>query len=231
MVARGTPVVCWLQVGRRLADLCRLAEARPCTPDLSGPGCNVLPRGARYVAVVIPAAVRVTEAAAFSRRGELSRAIPFYDRSFPLFAAWLRPGEPLQPRATYRIGSGVTDGKPWSERRYLGPWGQCIAGAGAGADCIAQTGSLLKRGEVNELFVSAGSGSGQAPYWYVGEVARTVGYLRFTLSDGTRIRVAAVDAGGQKFYVFAVASGARVKPLRWTAFTAGGTEVGSGTGG
>ena len=35
----------------------------------------------------------------------------------------------------------------------------------------------------------------------------------------------------QKFFAFAVSNGARVKPIRWTAYTAQGTVFGSGTGG
>src|ERR1022692_719680 len=106
----------------------------------------VLAYGVRYVAFPVPAHLAISRATAYSARSELRYAIPFNSQGTATFINWLRPGQAGQPRATYKIGSGVVDGHAWSESEYAGPWGRCFTGEGQNTYCPDGSGSLVPRG-------------------------------------------------------------------------------------
>src|SRR5258708_5024685 len=140
-------------------------------------------RGQRWVAFAVPTSLAIASATAYSNRSELGYAIPHGDE----FVTWLRPGEHGLPRATYVIGSGVANGVSWSVILHAGPWGYCFS-----------TGTCsppLPRTATNGSFIGSTSGGG---WTIVGEASPSVAYVVGTLSDGSTIRVRAVDVGGPK---------------------------------
>jgi hypothetical protein len=183
--------------------------------------------GSRFVAYAIPPHLRVTEAIAYSRRSELGHAVPFSSRGGLTFVRWLRPGQAGPARATYQIGSGVTDGTAWSMAEYVGPWGRCFTGADQNTDCVFTSGSLVSPGQLTSELMTPGPG-GVAGLYTVA-VAASVQKVRLALSDGQTISPRVVEAGGQKFAAFGVSKGVRV--LSWTVYGASGQRLGSGRGG
>jgi hypothetical protein len=182
--------------------------------------------GARLVAFAVPSHLGVAEATAYSKRSELAYAIPFNSQGTPSFITWLRPGEPGHQRATYQIGSGVINGRAWSQTEYVGPWGRCFTGAGQNTACLLTFGSLVSPGQLT--VVSGEPGPGGVAGLYTVAAAPSVQSVRLTLSDGHAISPRVVKAGGQKFYAFGISKGVRV--LRWTAYGSSGQQLGSGTG-
>jgi hypothetical protein len=73
-------------------------------------------QGERWVAVLLPTALRVTEAVAFSRPGDLGRAVPLVQGQTTTFGRWLHPDQPAHSRVTYLLGSGSINGTAWSQR-------------------------------------------------------------------------------------------------------------------
>ncbi|MGO9501516.1 MAG: hypothetical protein ACLPUO_08050 [Streptosporangiaceae bacterium] len=73
-------------------------------------------QGERWVAVLLPTALRVTEAVAFSRPGDLGRAVPLVQGQTTTFGRWLHPDQPAHGRVTYLLGSGSINGTAWSQR-------------------------------------------------------------------------------------------------------------------
>jgi hypothetical protein len=184
--------------------------------------------GRRFVAYAGPLHLEVAEATAYAGKTELGHAIPFDANWTPSFVRWLRPGQTGPARATYKIGSGVTDGTAWSMSEYVGPWGRCFAGAEQYDYCTFGSGSTLSHGQLTSVRISPGPGGGAG--LYTAAAAATVRKVRLALSDGTTISPPVVSAaGGQKFYAFGVRKALRV--LRWTAYGASGQQIGSGKGG
>jgi hypothetical protein len=183
-------------------------------------------RYARFFAIEVPYSAAVTRVAAYSRHSELEYAIPFTALGDIEPVRWLRPGQPDRtPRATYQIGSGTADRTSWQARVYAGPWGTCIGGAGS-SDCFASTGSLLPAHAVATSFgFSVGPGG---VYYITGEALPSVSYLTVTSSAGGTRRIPAVRAGARRFFAYTSPRGDRV--VRWAAYSAGGQQLGSGTG-
>jgi len=148
--------------------------------------------GQRWVAFAVPTSLAIASATAYSNRSELGYAIPHGDE----FVTWLRPGEHGLPRATYVIGSGVANGVSWSVILHAGPWGYCFS-----------TGTCsppLPRTATNGSFIGSTSGGG---WTIVGEASPSVAYVVGTLSDGSTIRVRAVDVGGPKLWAWVIPKG------------------------
>jgi hypothetical protein len=167
--------------------------------------------GQRYVAFAIPLPPTITTIVAYSRRAELSYAIPFNSATDSTTGVWLRPGQGGLPRASYRIGSGSVDGKSWSDTVHVGPWGYCITGADGG-DCYA-TESVSLGNQVGPITDDGPSTTNYA----VGTATAAVSYVRVTLSNGGLITARAVDAGGPRFFAFAIPKGDRLVKVTYCA--------------
>jgi hypothetical protein len=102
--------------------------------------------GVRAVAFAVPVGVRILDATAYSRHGEIAATIPFNDSSgTTAFGVWLKPGQHGLAPASCRIGSGTANGRQWSVTAYLGPWGICIQAPATGstqAFCVPATSGL-----------------------------------------------------------------------------------------
>lgn len=189
--------------------------------------------GTRWVAFPVPLHVGVTRATAYAGRTELRYAIPFdgapgLPSPSVTFGLWLKPGAVPHPRGTFLIGSGVLNGKPWVEKEYSGPWGNCFAMVGVGQQiCVDGFGSDMFRNEVFHLIAAAPGGSDGG--FYLSEVASSVARVTVTASDGQVIRPA-VKTGdsGLKYVVYNLRAG---HPLRWTAWDAAAHLLGSGNAG
>jgi hypothetical protein len=171
--------------------------------------------GARYVGFAVPSGVGVTSVTAYSRRGEISTAIPFnYPGGLTNVVAWLRPGQSGQARFTARIASGTTDGHAWRATAYVGPWGTCVEFNGNDGYCYPDASA---RGT---SLVAGGTG------FYLGSAAPSVSYVTVDLKGGSTMRVAVTAVGPQKFFAFGLDKGQSAK--RWTAYDAAGKPVASG---
>jgi hypothetical protein len=189
--------------------------------------------GTGWIAFPIPAHVGVTRVKVYAGRSELGYTIPFNGAAdLPQgtvdFGIWLKPGDTPHPRGTFQIGSGVVDGKPWVEKEYSGPWGNCFAVVGEGDQlCVDGFGSGLGRAQLVHLMEeSPGEKSGGL---FLSEVAPSVARVTVTASDGEVLRPAVtVGDSGRKYIVYNIGQG---HPLRWTAYDAAGHQLGSGNAG
>lgn len=178
-----------------------------------------------YVAFAVPAAAAVIQVSAYSSHGELGYAVPFTALGSVQPVRWLRPGQQALPRpATYTIGSGTADGVAWAEHFYVGPWGGCIGGAGDGSDCWSSRSRVARAHGAGVIAYS--SGNGGTDYLTI-DAAPSVSYLLVRRADGSTTREATVRAGGARFCVIASVKGNRA--IRWTAYSADGTRVASGS--
>jgi hypothetical protein len=178
--------------------------------------------GQRWVAFPLPDALAIADAAAYSAHAELAHAIPFDST----FTTWLSPGASGLPRATYVIGSGVLNGEAWSDVMHVGPWGYCptmTLSGGTGQACVAAKAPLeVGNSYYNELSDYASGAIIE------GTASASVSYVVGTLSDGSTIRAQAVDAGGPKFWAWAVLNGQRLQ--RVVFYSASGRQVAVQTG-
>jgi hypothetical protein len=164
--------------------------------------------GQRWVAFAVPTKLAIANATIYSRQSELAYAIPYGDE----FVTWLRPGERGLPRATYVIGSGVVNGVAWSVILHAGPWGYCFS-----------TGTCappLPRTATNGYFIGSTSGGG---WTIVGEASPSVAYVAGTLSDGSTVRVRAVDVGGPKLWAWPMPRGLYLR--RVVFYSASGHQI------
>jgi hypothetical protein len=188
--------------------------------------------GHRYVAYATPAGVWVTRATAYLDNGQELTAVPFLTSGFaiPLFVRWVAPGQREQPRVTAVIGSGRTDGQPWSVTASIGPWGTCLQGeisgapsGGTGASCwpSTQITSTQADGILDD-------GQGYPLSMLVGSAAPAVTKVKVTLTDGTIVWVPARAAGSEKFWALALSQPQSVRD--WAAYDAAGKQVAAGQG-
>jgi len=180
--------------------------------------------GHRYVAMVLPAALRVRKAVAYGRAGMLGYAVPFYFGADASFQTWLRPGQAGSARATALIGSGSSQ---WSATAYVGPWGLCVTvydpgGIGPGGFCQAV--SQVSFGLVTGQF------GGVADNVEVGLARHDVAYLMITRSDGSVVRVKVAYVAGYPYGLAAVLRPAHGGFASWVAYNAHGRRLGSGKG-
>jgi hypothetical protein len=170
--------------------------------------------------VPYPAAVlRIT---AYSATADLGYTVPFTSLESVQIEHWLPPCAPALPRPErLRIGSGHANGSAWSEYAYVGPWGVCIGSAGDGSYCWPGGLRQLARGHGATPVES--STTTQRTTFVVIAVAPAVSYLVVRRADGSTMRVLPVRAGPAGFCTFAVVKG------DWTAYSAAGTSLASGT--
>jgi hypothetical protein len=181
--------------------------------------------GHRYIAFVAPVNMPIASLTAHmgsvhSVSGQTVTAIPFsIPGRIPDFQAWQRQGQPLPPRITTPIGSGTVDGKPWQVTAYQGPWGICLVFTGGG-ECTTGTGAFANRTDVQAW--------GFQPFVGFGDATADVAYVKLTMPDGSVLpKFTPVKVGNARLFPFA-APGNRT-PKRWTAFSASGAQLASGT--
>jgi hypothetical protein len=177
-------------------------------------------QGTRYVAWVAPASMTIASIAAHlgspvSDSGQQATAIPLsLPGELPMFGIWLRPGQPVPPRATTII-TATTGGRSWAVTAYECPWGTCWTDTRNGSGCAmaapATTTAVVGR---------------SSPQLIYGQAAPTVSYLVVTLTDGRTTHVTAAVLGNEKVFAVELASGQTAK--RWTAYDATGKPLSSG---
>jgi hypothetical protein len=93
------------------------------------------------------------------------------------------------------------DGYSWSEKVHSGPWGYCFTGPQV--NCFASQARSFRNG-----LGTASAGGSHAAAYVTGMAAATTSRVRVTLSGGKSETVRVVDAGGPRFYAFAIPKGA-----------------------
>ena len=119
------------------------------------------------------------------------------------------------------VGSGSANGQHWSARAAEGPWGTCFTAGSGTLEFFCVPVARLNTTAVLGGWDSNPSGSA------FGSAAPGVASVRVRLSNGKTVRVTPVPLGNERLFAFAIASG--VSPGRWTAYSASGREIGSGT--
>jgi len=183
---------------------------------------------ASFVGFAVPFNGAITRITAYSVHAELAYAVPFTAQGALWLPRWLRPGEPALPRpATYKIGSGTTDGNAWSVYLYTGPWGICANGTQQGNQdgmCAAGPGRLA-HGQAAHQLLSAGFNN---TIWsFVMAASPAVRYLVVRSPDGHSIRVRTHRYDGARLAGFVVTLPGN-KGASWTAYAADGRKLGSG---
>jgi hypothetical protein len=181
--------------------------------------------GHRYVGLVVPWNLQVTRFTAYSRHGELAFAIPFpLAGGLPQVVSWLRPGTAIPPVSSTPVARGhdyrLSAGYRWDVEVQIGPWGTCLqANNTMGAPGV----SCLPTRSYPPNTVTAVLHSNML----AGITGRAVAYIQLRLRNGNTARLTVVHVGGQGFYALSVL-GEHV--TSWTAYTAAGHPVASGTG-
>jgi hypothetical protein len=185
--------------------------------------------GGHWIGLEIPAQLRIVRAVAFTGRGELAYAIPFYERagSMPNFVRWLRPGQPVPPVLTRTVGSGVFGGKRWSVVVHAGPWGWCVVPYLLGESADLACGTAPSLGTAS--FLAGGALTPGQARWTVGWVSGPVALLAVTLADGTTVRIPTVLVSGGRMFATVIA-GSRPRVTRWAAYDAAGRRLYGGAG-
>jgi hypothetical protein len=189
-------------------------------------------QGHRYVAMVIPVTLKVTDVVALGSAAYLQpefvgddvvgHAVPFEYDGQAIFDEWLGPGKSGLARRTVRLAAGYTGSHHWSATVYAGPWGLCIEtvrSADANGACI-DTGDSARLTALTSPFALAGPVD-------IGFARPDVRYLVLTRSDGSqfRVRVARVDG----YALFAFPASKRQRIVSWYAVGASAT-LGGGQG-
>jgi hypothetical protein len=173
--------------------------------------------GLRLVAFAAPVSPQVVSATAYLGNGQYRTAIAAnLPGEMASFDTWLRPGEHGQPRVTGVIGSGTTDGHPWSVTAYEGPWGTCVTVL-TGSGCVPS-------GTPEITSIEGGTEGPPQVQW--GSAARSVSYVVITPTDGRAFRVGVVTVGDERLFAFALGNGQTLK--RWAAYDAAGRMLASG---
>jgi hypothetical protein len=185
-------------------------------------------QGTRYVAWVAPASMTIASIAAHLGSpvfdsGVQATAVPFgAPRKLPLFGIWLRPGQPVPPRAT-TITTGSAGGRSWAVTAYEGPWGTCWTDTQNGAGC-AMVAPATTTAVAGGTITNYPGGVLRLVY---GQAAPGVSYLVVTLTNGRTIHVQAAVLGNEKVFAFALTNGQM--PKRWAAYDTAGKKLSAGT--
>jgi hypothetical protein len=216
----GGPV---LEFGTVQTDVTRVAIKLP-----DGEVLNLAPvswRGRSWVAVQLPAGVRIVRAVLYTSRGELAYAVPFRDTELDI---WWQPGQVGPARLTKTIGSGVVDGQPWRAAADIGPWGYCYT-LTAGTDCIDTDVSpelLPARTLVSPMICgSIASAGASAPKAGFGAAAPAVARVVLRYSGGGTAAFPTVVVGGGRMFGYSIPGGHKVTGSR--EYRANGQLLGS----
>lgn len=180
--------------------------------------------GHRYVGLVVPWNLHVTRFTAYSAHGELAYAIPFPRvGDFPLVVSWLHPGAavPAVSSATVARRWDARLNNGWSVQVKIGPWGTCLLDQDGYLGTWCRPTIAYPPNAVT--LVMTGPSMDEA----AGITASAVAYLQLRLHSGKTTRLRVLHIGGQGFYALSVLT----DPVaRWTAYTAAGHAIASGTG-
>lgn len=181
--------------------------------------------GHRYVGLVVPWNLQVARFTAYSRHGELAFAIPFpVTGGLPQVVSWLRPGTAIPPVSSAPVATGhdyrLSAGYRWDVEAQVGPWGTCLQAnntmGAPGVSCLPTR--SYPPGTVTAVLHSD---------VLAGITGRAVAYIQLRLRNGLTATLRVVHVGGQGFYALSVLA---EHVTRWTAYTAAGHPVASGTG-
>jgi hypothetical protein len=138
--------------------------------------------------------------------------------------SWLRAGAPLPPVSSTPVANGqdnrVSAGYRWDVEVQIGPWGTCLLANHdyLGLSC-RPTLSYPPNAVTSALHALLGV--------HAGITGRAVASIQLRLRNGKTDRLKVVHVGGQGFYALSVLSD---HVTSWTAYTAAGHAVNSGTG-
>jgi hypothetical protein len=180
-----------------------------------GKSLNLTPvtwSGHPWMALELPSGVHLLRAAEYAGSRELSYSVATPD-GFGL-DNWWRPGQVGPSRYTKVISAGPADGRSWSVKADIGPWGYCFASEGSsycldGLDPI----QLHPRTAIMP-FVCGGVGGGLA----ASPAARRV---TLKLSGGGTESLATTDVDGTQMFAYVVPKGQHI-----TSATAYGLDGG-----
>lgn len=179
--------------------------------------------GQRYVAMVLPGALRVEKSVAYGAHGMLGYAVPFNYRGAATFETWLRPGQTGLTEDSAQFAAGGSGRSRWTATAFVGPWGLCVRVSGGSGFC-------QPRGPLPRVSLAAGEfGSGPGGV-EVGLTRPDVAYLLITKSDGSVIRV---EAGHLGAYEYGLLAWIRPRPhafAGWVAYDEQNRRLGSGSG-
>jgi hypothetical protein len=180
--------------------------------------------GHRYVGLVVPWNLHVTRFTAYSAHGELAYAIPFPRiGDFPLVVSWLRPGAavPAVSSATVARRWDTRLNNGWSVQVEVGPWGTCLLDQHGYLGTWCRPTIAYPPNAVTLVMTSPSMDEA------AGITGSAVAYFQLRLRSGKTTRLHVLHIGGQGFYALSVLT----DPVaRWTAYTATGHAIASGTG-
>jgi hypothetical protein len=187
--------------------------------------------GHRYVAWAAPESMTIVSLVAhlggpYTDSGQTESAVPFQLADhLPAFGLWLRPGEAAPPSDTENIAAGASAGHPWNDTAYEGPWGTCFVAA-ADTTQSANTTECVPSKQLTTTAVLGGWGGDTADPAF-GSAAPGVTTVRVALSNGQTVAVNPAEVGNENLFAFWIGPG--VSPTSWTAYSASGHKVGSGS--
>jgi hypothetical protein len=187
--------------------------------------------GHRYVAWAAPESMTIVSLVAhlggpYTDSGQTESAVPFQlAGQVPAFGLWLRPGEAAPPSDTENVAAGASAGHPWNETAYEGPWGTCFVAA-ADTTQAANTTECVPSKQLTTTAVLGGWGGDTADPAF-GSAAPGVTTVRVALSNGKTVTVNPAEVGNENLWAFWIDQG--VSPTSWTAYSASGQQVGSGS--
>jgi hypothetical protein len=186
--------------------------------------------GHRFTGWIAPQSMAIASVDAhlggpYSDSGQIARTAPFDPPGqIPLFGLWQQPGQTAPPRGTGIIAAGATDGHPWEETAYEGPWGTCFATAADTTQAANTTECVPVKQFTSTQLLSGGGGDTAGPVF--GSAAPGVTLVRVALSNGTTVEVNPVTIGNENLFAFWLGQG--ISPAGWTAYNAAGKKVGAG---
>jgi hypothetical protein len=204
-----------------------------------GPPLRLVPvqsMGKRWVAMVVPDEVHVTNITASGAHGDLGHAVPYApDRLNAIRVLnWLAPGQPGPARSSVRLpflvaGPGAQSLVGGAVAVQAGPWGRCIS-SGDKAGAAMCNDELAPAVPAHHVVTEADCyGTQEAAELYcVVETVPAVSRVQLRLSDGSVHQIQPVTAGADRYFAFLVS---KVSITQWQAFSASGHLLGAGTGG
>jgi hypothetical protein len=181
--------------------------------------------GYRWIAWAAPESMTIAHVvahlgAANFDSGDTATAVPFdLPGQPPAFALWQVEGQAAAPRAEGTIGAGTEDGQVWSADAYEGPWGTCFVPAQDGPFC------LPVQGLASTAVLGDWGGNAAGPSF--GGAAPGVAFVKVRLSNGKSVEAKTAVVGNERLFAFWTGRG--VTPRSWTAYSASGKQVGTGT--
>lgn len=183
--------------------------------------------GRRFVAWLAPTSMTVARltahlGTAHAVNGQLETAVPYQaPGGLPVFSLWLKPGQPVPPRASGVVGGGTENGHVWSVIADEGPWGTCFAFSFGGSDCTSSPWS-----GTTQIIATVSWGSDLASMVSAGSAGPGVRHVVITMSNHKTVTLTPVTVGNEHLFAFRYGKG--VSPTGWTAYDASGREIGHG---